>query len=238
MEGDRFISFQVSYLETDLWIGVDKPSYNPSINKFVLEKIIALRRSIDNYILRNPLFKTSLSPIPDDFEAPAEARAMIHASAISETGPMSAVAGLFSQVIGEYVIREYNVKELVVENGGDIFLKALNNIDIAIYAGKSELSNKIAITIPGNATPVGLCTSSGTVGPSLSFGKADAVMIACKNATIADALATRFGNEVKSGEDINRVLALSENFNEIELIVIIVEDKIGIRGKFTMKPLL
>ena len=171
MEGDRLISFQVSYLETDLWIGINKECYFQGIENDIYNKIKSLRVKIDNYIFENPIFKDSLSPIPKDFNAPEEILIMINASTIAGTGPMSAVAGLFSQSIGEMLLNQYGAKEVVVENGGDIYLKVVNDIDIAIYAGNSEFSNKIAVTIPYKLTPMGICTSSGTVGHSKSFGK-------------------------------------------------------------------
>lgn len=237
MEGDRFISFQISHLETDLWIGVNKECYFQGIEKDVYNKIKSLRDLIENYISLKPIFKDSFSPIPDDLNAPEEIRAMIKASTIAGTGPMSAVAGLFSQVIGELLLNKYGAQEVVVENGGDIFLKVLHDIDMAIYAGKSEFSNKIAVTIPYNSTPIGICTSSGTVGHSKSFGNSDAVMVACKDTALADALATRLGNEVKSINYISSTIQLSEKFSKIVFLIIIVDNKIGIKGKFSIKPI-
>lgn len=233
---ERFISFQVEWLETDLWVGISKTSYRPAIPVFILEEIKRLRQLLDCYIHSNQAFKDSLVPVPEDKEAPMEIQQMISASTIAGIGPMSAVAGLFAEYIGKAVVEAFGTDEIIVENGGDLFIFVKKDIDILVYAGSAALSNKIAVTIPHHYTPLGLCTSSGTVGHSLSFGKADAVMVACTNTALADSLATRFGNEVKEPADIAYALNFAESFDEILSIIIIVQDKIGIRGKFGIKP--
>ena len=106
---------------------------------------------------------------------------------------------------------------------------------MSVYAGDSGLSGKIGIRLPAGLTPVGVCTSSGTVGPSLSFGIADAVMIACKSTSLADAFATAFGNKVTSPDVIGEVLKISEDYPEILSIVCICGGKMGIRGNFEAK---
>lgn len=106
---------------------------------------------------------------------------------------------------------------------------------MSVYAGNSPLSEKIGIEIQASESPLGVCTSAGTVGPSISFGKADAVMIICRNTALADAFATGFGNRVKTPEDVQKVIGETEYYPEILSAVIICRDKIGIRGKFEMK---
>lgn len=236
VDSERFTTFQVEWLETDLWVAINISSFEPAIPPFILEQIKALRHILDDYIRGNEQLLHSLLPIQDDIAAPLEIRRLISASSIAGIGPMSAVAGLFSEVIGKAVIKQFNIQEIIVENGGDLFISIKKNIDILVYAGNSPLSNNIAVTIPCELSPLGLCTSSGTVGHSLSFGKADAVMIACKDTAIADSLATRFGNEVKKTDDIESALKLADSFKEILSVLIIIEDKIGIRGQFAIKP--
>jgi ApbE superfamily uncharacterized protein (UPF0280 family) len=205
---------------------------------FVLNKVVYLRNVLDTYIAKRPEFLTSLVPIDDDIAAHQVIRSMIQSSAKAGIGPMSAVAGVFAQFVGEALISEFRVSEVIVENGGDLYLQILNDLEVGIYAGHSPLSNKLAVIVPASLSPLGLCTSSGTVGHSLSFGKADAAMIACNDASLADALATRFGNEVKTPLDIPNALKLSENFPEILSVVIIIEDKIGVKGLFGIQPVL
>jgi uncharacterized protein len=238
MVGDRFTSFTITYLETDLWIGISPSSFHSNIPDFALAKAKELRTILDQYIAVHPEFLTSLIPIVPNPSAHPVIQAMIQATIVSGTGPMSAVAGAFAQFVGETIVKEFNVQEILVENGGDIYLSIKNDLEVGVFAGHSPLSNKMAIIVPASYSPLGLCTSSGTVGHSLSFGKADAAMIACKDAALADAFATRFGNEVKTPTDITAAIKLSEEFPEILSILLIVSDQLGVRGKFQLRPML
>jgi hypothetical protein len=237
MDSERFVSFTLTHLETDLWIGVNPASFHPGIPGFALHLVKELRNEMDRYIGHHPSFLSSLIPLPPDKNAHVVIQKMIAASAIAGTGPMSAVAGAFSQYLGEALITRFDIREIIVENGGDIYLSIQKDLEVGVFAGKSPLSNQLAVIVPSEFSPLGLCTSSGTVGPSLSFGKADAVMIACTDASLADALATRFGNEVKTPDDIQKVLPLSDHFQDIISILIIAGDQIGIKGKFGIKPM-
>jgi len=148
---------------------------------------------------------------------------------------MASVAGMFASHVGEKIRGCFPVKELLIENGGDYFILVKEDLLITVFAGDSPLSEKIGILIPASETPCGVCTSSGTVGPSLSFGKADAVMVACYSPVLADAWATSLANRVKSPADLDEVLKYSEQFPEILSLVIICEDKTGIRGNFEVR---
>jgi ApbE superfamily uncharacterized protein (UPF0280 family) len=86
------------------------------------------------------------------------------------------------------------------------------------------------MTISPEQTPLGVCTSSGTVGPSLSFGKADAVCILSKSAALADAAATAVGNVVKEKKDIELGLGVGKEIEGVQGILIIVQEKMGVWG--------
>ncbi|MGZ3604978.1 MAG: UPF0280 family protein, partial [Thermodesulfobacteriota bacterium] len=81
------------------------------------------------------------------------------------------------------------------------------------------------------------CTSSGTVGPSLSFGKADAVCILSKSAALADAAATAVGNVVKEKKDIELGLEMGKEIAGILGTLIIVEEKMGVWGTIKLAQL-
>jgi uncharacterized protein len=232
---DRFASFTVQYLETDLWIGVDHPSFHKEIAELAQMEIKKLRIEIEHYIQINPTFKSSLDPVKSKADAPDSVLMMCNAGFRTQTGPMAAVAGMFALHVGEEIRKKFHVQELVVENGGDYFIFLKNDLLVTIYAGDSPLSEKIAVIVPAHDTPCGICTSSGTVGPSLSFGNADAVMVACYSPVLADAWATSLANRVKSPGDIESVLTFSEHYPEILSLVIICEDKTGIRGNFEVR---
>ena len=234
---ERFTGFEISFLETDLWIGVDSSSFIPEMKDLALNKIKNLRKQFDEYIKAEPFFKKSLKPFqPSDF-APSEAVEMAVAAEKSGIGPMSAVAGLFAREIGEQIIQNFSVNELVVENGGDIYVLLKDELVLSVFAGDSILSERIGLVIPPEKSKLGICTSAGTVGPSLSYGKADAVVVICEDILLADAFATAFGNKVKSPDHVEKVIKLSDKYPEILSLLIICEDKIGIRGDYEMRIL-
>ena len=231
----RFRSFTTGYKETDLWIGIDPASFLEEMKDFCFERIKIYRTELETYLARDPEFGLSLKPYPTNQYTPDLARKMASAAKKARVGPMAAVAGAFAQQLGIDLMDNYQIKEIAIENGGDIFLYLINPLILSIFAGNSPLSGKIGIQIPEKTGNIGVCTSSGTVGPSLSFGKADAVMVACKDATLADAWATSLGNRVQTAEDIDIVLKFTEQIKEIHSLVIICGGKVGIRGIFDLK---
>ena len=234
---ERFTGFEISYLETDLWIGVNPGSFQPEMKTVAFAKIKSLRSKFDEYIQSEPFFKKSLKPFIPSEIAPPEAVEMAAAAGKAGIGPMAAVAGLFAREIGEEIIQNFSVEELVIENGGDIDVHLKNELTLSVFAGDSILSERIGLVIPPEKQKLGICTSAGTVGPSLSYGKADAVVVICEDILLADAFATAFGNRVKSPKDVEKVIKRSENYPEILSLLIICEDKIGIRGDFEMRVL-
>jgi len=233
----RFKSFVVAYKDSDLWIGVDNVSFNPSMVEFTTNKLIEIRTTLESFITTYPLFSTSYSPIKLPEICPEIASIMGEAASVAGTGPMAAVAGAFSEYIGKAIQQEYAINEIVVENGGDIYLYLKSDLIFSVYAGNSNLSGKIGVKIPYDFTPLGICTSAGKVGPSVSFGKADAVVVACKNTALADAYATAFGNIVSTGSDISLAIEKAKICTEIKSILIICENKVGVYGQFDLSPI-
>jgi ApbE superfamily uncharacterized protein (UPF0280 family) len=231
----RFISFVTGYKDTDLWIGIDPLSFRQEMKEFCYERIRSYRIELENYLISDPVFGKTLIPHQPLPSAPNMAAIMADAGRKAGVGPMAAVAGAFSERLGDDLIRQFEIKEAAIENGGDIFLKLSDPLIMSVFAGNDPLSGKIGIQLPRNTGRIGICTSSGTVGPSLSFGRADAVMVACKNTALADAWATALGNRIMHSDDIGKVLEFTENIKEILSVVIICNGKMGIRGNFEMK---
>lgn len=206
--------------ETDLMV----LSSNPFNQKALVKK---LRGQVKDYMAYDLDFEKSLKPIRLDRGQPPLIQHMIRASQIANVGPMATVAGMVSHYVGQAMVDH---QEVVVENGGDIYLKSKSDKVIAIYAGQSPFSNKVALKISHKDMPLGICTSAATVGHSLSFGKADAVVVVAKDTLLADAMATAIGNMVKDASDIRRGLEFSKTIPDILGCVIILGEDLGAYG--------
>jgi ApbE superfamily uncharacterized protein (UPF0280 family) len=219
--------FNVCVCETDLWIGADSVFKEQS-----LQCINKYRTQIEEYIKSNKVFMESLEPLLPESGAPEIVKRMCAASVKTGVGPMASVAGAVAEMTGMKLLRFS--KEVIVENGGDIFIKTCIPRKVGIYAGSSPLSMKVALDILPENTPAGICTSSGTVGHSLSFGRADAAVIISRDCFIADAAATAAGNIVKRAEDIEKAIDFVKSIKEVEGIVVIAGDKIGAWGNVSL----
>ena len=232
---DRWEHFVVKYKETDLWIGIDRKSFHKEMPSFTDRLIRRIRLEMDAYLEKDPDYARSLMPYKASPDAPFIFRAMSAAADKSGIGPMSAVAGAVARKVGETLKAEFEVQEVIVENGGDIYADMIEDIDISVFAGHSPLSEKVGLHLEAAYAPLGICTSSGTVGPSLSFGKADAVMIVCRDTLLADTYATAFANTVQTTDDINPCLDKIKATEDILAAIVIKDDKLGICGKFYLK---
>ncbi len=222
------VSFNVVVKETDLYIRARRYLKNKA-----LEIVQRQRSLLENYISRHPGFLTSLEPFPLGNDAPAIAKAMEDAAEKVQVGPMAAVAGAFAEFVGRDLLKFS--AEVIVENGGDIFLKSTKSRLVGVYAGEnSPLTGKIALKIEPADTPLGVCTSSGTVGHSLSFGKSDAVIVLSPSTALADAAATAIGNIVKEETDVPKALDYARSVTGLVGVAVIINDKMGVWGKINL----
>jgi ApbE superfamily uncharacterized protein (UPF0280 family) len=227
----------LAHRETDLWVAVDTTHYSVDIERFTMERIRFYRNVLEKHIDKYPEFATSLVPVA----APAGVHQMVtdmsEAAQKAGTGPMSAVAGAMAEYISRDILEEYKADEVIVENGGDIFMKLTSQAIVSVFAGTSALSDKIGLAIIPEDTPLSVCCSSGTVGHSLSFGIADACMIACRSGAQADAYATAFCNEVKNSDQVQQATEMALQKVDIMSVVIISGDKAGLGGSIEIKML-
>jgi ApbE superfamily uncharacterized protein (UPF0280 family) len=223
-KGRDLVSYSITVQETDLYIRTTS-----NLKSKAERLILKYREPLEKYIAAHPFFRTSLEPVAAAKDAPRMVKAMIEATAKVGVGPMASVAGAIAEFVGEELLA-YS-PEVIIENGGDIYIKSLKKRVVGIYAGNSPLTGKIGIEIEGKDTPIGVCTSSGTIGHSLSFGQADAVTILAKSATMADAAATAIGNIVQTPEDITRAIGFAQTIDELHGVLIIIGDKMGMWGK-------
>lgn len=231
----RWAHFTLKYKETDLWVGIDKVSFVPEIPAYCESFILDLRNSMEAYMRRDTEYIRSLIPYEARTDAPDILKQMSAVSLRTGIGPMSAVAGAVALYTAQALKDRFGLKEIIVENGGDIYADIVEDIDISVFAGASPLSEKVGLHIQAKDSPLGICTSSGTVGPSLSFGKADAVMIICEDVLLADSYATVFANYVRKAEDITPVIEKIGKISDIISALLIKDDKMGAIGKFELK---
>lgn len=221
------VSFDVLVKETDLHIRARR-----NLKDEALAMVVRQRTLLENYITLHPDFLTALEPFAVDNNAPTIVKMMAEATAKAGVGPMAAVAGAIAELVGMELLKFS--PEVIVENGGDIFLRTEKTRFIGIYAGNSPYTGKLALKIEPEETPLGVCTSSGTVGHSLSFGRADAAIILSPSAALADAAATAVGNLVKEAEDMPRAIEFVREVEGLTGIAVIKGDKMAVWGKINL----
>lgn len=216
--------YRVVEKETDLFISSDIDLSDSAIRSVRLH-----RNTVEEYIASHPRFLTSLVPLSIDPMAPPIIRDMMSAAHSAGVGPMASVAGAIAEYVGFDLLESCN--NVIVENGGDIFMKITDKeARVAIFAGDSPLSHKVTLNILPAETPVGLCTSSATVGHSLSFGTADAVCIKSRSTSLADAAATAVCNSIQGEGTIKKALQSGTAIAGVTGIVIIAGDTMGACG--------
>ena len=208
------ISFRVLIKETDLLV-----SSSRDLTQQTRDRVYHYRRQLEDYIRSKSDFLSTLLPYPEDPFAPEIIREMISVTRMFGVGPMAAVAGAIAQFVGSDLLR--HTEEVIVENGGDIFVKTKRPATVSIFAGTSRLSNKLGLIIHPDEMPTGICTSSATVGHSLSLGTADAVCIVAKSASMADAAATALGNRITNKSKLKSVVESMKGFKDIKGGVVI-----------------
>ncbi|MFO7972379.1 MAG: UPF0280 family protein [Desulfobacterales bacterium] len=222
--GKNLVGFRVAVKETDLFVHAVKP-----LEDITRELILKHRGVIEAYIKRYPGFATTLTPWRINGPAPIIITRMSSAGEKAGVGPMAAVAGAIAEHVGMDLLR--HTREVVVENGGDVFFKTNGPVTVGIFAGNSPLSLGIGVRVDPGKEPLSICTSSGTVGHSLSFGKADAVCVLSRSGSLADAAATSIGNRITSKATIGSAIHFGKNIQGVGGIVVIVGGEIGIWGE-------
>ena len=222
--------YRVCVKETDLWV----QTINPLAEK-ARDYVLRYRGYIESYIAAVPEFLSAMMPVPVSGPAPAIIRDMTAAARTVNVGPMAAVAGAMAEYVGKGLLADSG--EVMVENGGDVFVKLDAPFTLAIDAGRSPFTHKIGLELDATAHPLGVCTSSATIGHSISYGRADAVCVASHSCPLADAAATAIGNQVGSADDIDRAIGWGRGIDGVSAIVVIVNDRIGVWGNTTVVPL-
>ena len=218
------ISFQVVRKESDLMVRASR-----DLRQRAEELLDQCRSHIEAQIRKQPEFATSLTPLPVPAQASPVVLTMSEAARAYDVGPMAAVAGAVAQFVGEGLLQWS--PEVIVENGGDIYLCVPGRVELGLYAGEdSPFSGEIRLRVNTDGKPLGVCTSSGTVGHSLSFGRADAVVALADSASVADAAATAIGNRIASPDDLEKTLNEEKERGALQGLLIAAGKRIGAYG--------
>jgi uncharacterized protein len=191
--------------------------------------IMRSREDLERYILEDPFFKVTFEPYECDAAAPEVVRRMCSAASITGVGPMAAVAGTIAWLALEDMVKA-GCRYGIIDNGGDIALINDRPVVVGIYAGASPIKG-LGLEIDPRDTILGICTSSATVGPSISLGNSDAALIISEDVSLADAAATALGNRVV---DIESLGSAFDFLNEMPLVsgaLAIIGDRMATYGR-------
>jgi len=226
---EGLVRFDVLVQETDLCIYARYP-----MESAARELVLESRSIIEKYIQQFPYFARTLSPWFIDGPAPGIVRKMAEAGENAGVGPMAAVAGVVAEYVGRGLLTKST--DVIVENGGDVFIHASQPVTVGILAGHSPLNRKLGIRLNANTTAMAICTSSGMVGPSLSMGKAEAVSIVSRSCPLADAAATAVANHVQTKKDLQPAVDFARSISGVEGVVIINGNAVAMWGDLDIVP--
>jgi len=222
--------FRVVAAETDLQITAEL-----DLTDDALAAARSARADIVGVIEGSPEFAAAESPLEVGEDAPGIVRRMTEAARAAGVGPMAAVAGAVAEHVGRALLKRS--AEVLVENGGDIFMASARERTVALYAGSSPLSGRVAVKIAPGKTPCGVCTSSGTVGHSKSYGCADAAVVIAPDTALADAVATATGNRVKSASDLEAAVEWAAGIEGVTGCLVVLGDKLAAAGDVELSRL-
>jgi hypothetical protein len=224
-------TFQVVLEQTDLFVTAAKDLAGP-----MLDYVRGLRGELKSFMLLTPGFRESLVPVPAPQGAPDIARLMARAAAAANVGPMAAVAGAFAQMVADRFRAES--PDIIVENGGDIYMHSTRD-RVAALLGDPETGARLGVQLSRRDFPLSLCASSATIGPSLSLGKGELVVVRSKSGAFADAAATALANLIDSGDDLDLVLARAQKLAPLGLEGVFAQagGRLGVWGKMELVAL-
>jgi ApbE superfamily uncharacterized protein (UPF0280 family) len=186
------------------------------------------RNLLTDHIRRVPAFLTSHQPLLAPEGTDARILQMYEAASRTGVGPMASVAGAFADAVLQSLLAA-GAPEAVADNGGDIALFITEPVRIGIYAGNASVK-RLAFHVEPAVRPLGICTSSGTVGHSFSYGRADAAVVISDDVILADAAATALGNRVKDKSDLTECFKFMDDIGEIQGAMVILDDQVAMYG--------
>jgi ApbE superfamily uncharacterized protein (UPF0280 family) len=229
MQAGGLASFPVVIGESDIFIWAER-----DLSSEARDSLARHRSDLEGYIARQPLFETTYKPYATSGEVPEVVALMSEAADRARVGPMAAVAGALAELVGRDLLPLSS--EIIVENGGDIYIHSGYERKVGVFAGESTLSGKLALVLP--PTPpggLGVCTSSATVGPSYSAGRADSALVVAQSAALADAAASDLGNRVKDPSQVEEALSRVTAIEGVIGCLVIMGEHLGVQGDMQLE---
>lgn len=225
-----------SYLtigETDLALCLPAGVYCMRVEDELTDYLLDQRARLQAYIAEDPDFAATHEPHRVLPSAPNLAREMAEAAAKCGVGPMAAVAGAFAATAGRLLARY--TKEVIVENGGDIYLNTTKDRVVGVYAGEdSPFTGSLGLKVLSGQQPLGVCSSSGRVGPSHSYGQADVAVVLALNTLLADAAATATANHIQSPEQLQAAVDFALTIPGVLGALAISGKQMAVRGQIEL----
>jgi hypothetical protein len=213
----------VTVKETDLLVLADR-----DIGAIVRNIVITERDRLEHYIAAHPSFRESMTPVKTEYAPPRIVRLMIESSRAAGVGPMAAVAGAVCEMIAAEIGDELH--ELIIENGGDCLIKSSKLRTVGIFAGDGEDQSPIGVLVRSRGLPIAVCTSSGRIGHSVSFGDSAAATVIAPSCALADAAATAVGNSVRGRDGISAALQTGRSIPGVLGVVVMRDGEMGAWG--------
>jgi ApbE superfamily uncharacterized protein (UPF0280 family) len=224
------VTFTLAVRESGLQVSAGRDLTEEATNS-----LLRHRRGLEEVIRRTPAFRDSLDPVEPIPAAPKVVRLMIEAGRAAGVGPMAAVAGAIARCVGEDLLA--HSATVVVENGGDIWMQSFEERVVGIYAGAGTGAFSFGLRIPAGSGPIGICTSSGVIGPSFSAGAARGATVIAGDAALADAAATGLGNRVRRADDVDGALRWAAGVPGLRGAAVVIGETFGVWGSVDLVPL-
>ena len=229
LSGGGLTRFEVCVKETDLLVLADS-----DLSGRVRETVITERDRLERYIAGNAEFLRSLAPVSVPATAAPIVKAMAGAGAAAGVGPMAAVAGAICDAVARDL--QGATRELIIENGGDIYVRVARERIVGIFTGERS-GPALGLRLRPEGGPLGICTSSGRIGHSLSFGDSAAATVVAGSCALADAAATAVGNHVRGTQGIRAGLAAARAIPGVLGAVILRAGELGAWGAVELADL-
>lgn len=186
--------FDLSYRESILRVVCDD-----GLRDAAFDAMMEARYSVEAKISQDPFFEITYDPYPSSPGDDDIIRRMCDASAVAGVGPMAGVAGAVALHVAERLISEGS-SHAIVENGGDIAFYSPEPRLVGIFADHPVFRD-LAFSVSSDRI-VGICSSSRTVGPSVSLGSSSISTVFADDVVLADCCATALGNLVRDESHI------------------------------------